>query len=127
MTKIMRLYPEVIDLAQDFSKEKIQTVPNQSLTLREIIKRFMRKEPLPVQQEGLYIETLGDLEKLARQDLTVRADRASELAGYIAKAQRREKEHGTPAPAKTPPPGGEASEPSGGGKGDASSPPLATL
>lgn len=124
------LYPNVTVEAQDFSKVKVQTMPNQSMSLKDIIKRFVRREALPQMREGLYVENLGDLEKLARQDITVRMERMEEIKSYISKAEKRMKEKDEAikkaAAANSPRPGGEASEPPGGGKGAASATPLAT-
>lgn len=101
--KPLRLYPPVPVEAQDYSKVKKQTVPNQSLTLRDIIKRFIRKESLPIGREGIYNETLGDLEKIAREDLTQRHERAYELKQTIKTAREKYAQHHTPKPAPPTP------------------------
>jgi len=75
----LHLYPTVKVVGQDFSKEKVITVPNQNLTLRDILKRFIRKESLPVEKEGVYHENLGDLEKMQHEDITVRKEKAAEI------------------------------------------------
>lgn len=85
----LHLYPEVIVQGQDFSKQPVVVVPMQSMTLREIIKRFVRHESLPVQRQGFYEERLGDLEKLANEDITVQMDRVEQLKDYISKAEAR--------------------------------------
>lgn len=82
MAKIM-LYPTALKFKrkkQEFGKK--QTVPNQSMSLQEIIKRFIRKEALPLEKEGVYEERFGDLEKLSREDITVRRERAAQLKDW---------------------------------------------
>lgn len=84
----MHLYPIVKVIGQDFSKEKSVTVPQQSMTLREIIKRFVRGESLPISKEGTYEERMGDLEKLARADITVQMERVDWLKGRLDAAYK---------------------------------------
>lgn len=85
------LYPKVPRKAIDFSKVKEQTLPSQSLSLREIIRRFVRHESLPVHKEGFYEDRMGDLEKLSNADITVQMERAEELKRNIAAADARMK------------------------------------
>lgn len=105
----MRLYRPVTDVGQSFVGCKIHTVPNQNLTLREIIKRFIRKESLPIEKQGTYNENLGDLEKLAKADIFERVERAKDLKEKIGKAQTRmkkkaadDKAASNPAPTPAP-------------------------
>lgn len=49
----------------------------------------MRKEALPIGREGIYNETLGDLEKMATEDITVQMEMASQLKHKISKAEKR--------------------------------------
>lgn len=91
------------------------TVPNQSMSLEEILQRFVRKEKLPIGKDVQYHETDYDLEKLSRMDLTerdefiaaqkevqARYDRQKKAAA-LAKA---EKEAALLAASKLPPVGG---------------------
>lgn len=62
---------------QDFSKVVDMTVPDQSLSLQEILERFVRNEPLPIGKGGEYDDDADldnplsiDLEKIARADMT---------------------------------------------------------
>lgn len=66
---------------QDFSKVPDITLPDQSLSLQEILDRFTRNEPLPVDMGGEYSgeddfdNPLNvDIEKLARADITEKAE-----------------------------------------------------
>lgn len=95
---------------QSFIGAKICVVPNQSMTLREILKRFVKHEALPVVKEGVYSESQDiDLEKFAHEDITVREEirdenkvRVDELKKQVdkdkksamekAKAKKREEE-----------------------------------
>lgn len=100
----LKLYPVRPIPGEDFTKTKMVTLPNQNLTLREIIKRFTRHEQLPVAHQGVYIENMGDLEKLAKADLTVQTERAAQLKSYIKNAEKRMKQLKDADEAKNQPP-----------------------
>lgn len=76
---MMRLYPPCRPTGLSFVGVKRMTVPNQSMSLREIIRRFIRRESLPLSKDGTYEERFEDLEKLSHQDITVRMDRVEDL------------------------------------------------
>lgn len=84
----LHLYPVVKVDRQDFSREKSITVPNQNLSLRDIILRFLRKESLPVDHEGTYQENLGDLEKLQHEDITVRKEKAAHIRSRLRAVEK---------------------------------------
>lgn len=64
------------------------TVPNQSMSLAEIIKRFTRGESLPVDHnEGTYETRFGDLDALKRMDVTERMDVLEDVREYSAKSK----------------------------------------
>jgi len=67
------------------------TVPNQSLSLNEIVKRFVRREALPVMHDGVYEERFGDLEKLKYADIYDRREKAKELKALVDEFNAREK------------------------------------
>jgi len=77
---------------QNFSKEKNLTVPNQSMSLKDILNRFIRRESLPVQKNGIYNDQLGDLEKMANEDVTIQMDRVNDLRTKIREANERMKQ-----------------------------------
>lgn len=84
----INLYPS----AQRYKRKdqqwgKKQTVPNQSMSLQEIIKRFTRKEALPLEKEGVFEDRFGDLEKLSREDITVRHERARQLKDWAKRGE----------------------------------------
>lgn len=99
----MHLYPKVIVIGQDFSGVKVVTVPNQAMTLEEIIKRFTRRESIPIEKDGVYLEGMGDLEKAAHADLTVQHERIAELRKTVARGKEREKKAKESASAGSPP------------------------
>lgn len=111
--RTLKLYPEVkVTPGRDWKTVKRCTVPNQSLSLREIVQRFVRRESLPISQVGLYEERFGDLEKLSKADIVERLDKVEELKTQIAAFQLREKERlakkAEPVPpVQTNPGGGE--------------------
>lgn len=90
--RIVRLYPPVKVTGKSFKNVKRQTVPNQSLSLREIVRRFVRRESLPISKEGIYEERFGDLEKLKLADITEQLERAEEIKQQIANFNKRELE-----------------------------------
>lgn len=50
-------------------KGKKITLPDQSMSLEEILRRFVRNEPLPVGHDVEFHESEDDLEKVAHMDL----------------------------------------------------------
>jgi len=85
----MRLYPKVVVVGQSFVNVKSVVIPSQSMSLQEIINRFTRREALPIEKNGIYNEFAGDLEKMAREDITERHERAAEMKARIAKAEKK--------------------------------------
>lgn len=71
-------------------------VPNQALSLQEIIERFTRGEALPIEKEFNYHESDDDLEKIRHMDLVDREEYMSALervkARYNAYEQKKAKE-----------------------------------
>lgn len=75
-------------LGADFSKEKVQVVPDQSLSLQEILTRFTRGESLEIGREGNFHDSPDDLEKIAHLDLVER----EEYIESMKEIQKRYKE-----------------------------------
>lgn len=67
------------------------TVPDQSLSLKDILARFIRHEALPIDKGGVYHESEDDLEKLARMDLTEKAEYIDRLKETQARYEAQEK------------------------------------
>lgn len=90
----------------DFSKSKVMTVPNQSLTLKDILKRFIRKEALPIEHQGFYETRFGDLGKVKDMDLTEQVDVIDNIKRYVSRASEllKERDKPTPVPPVVPPP-----------------------
>lgn len=86
-------------LGEDYSNEVDQVVPDQSMSLDEILTRFVRGEALPV---GMDVQegdedadpTLSnvDLEKLANSDLVDKAEFVDRLTELQKKYNDQEKE-----------------------------------
>jgi len=73
------------------------------------IRRFVRREPLPVYTEGVYETRFGDLEKQAKLDITEQQEIAADLRAKISDFQKREQEKAEkakkpPEPVPTVPP-----------------------
>lgn len=78
--------------AQSFAGAKRLTVPKQSLSLAEIVKRFVRREALPVGvKEGIYETRFGDLEKLSMMDIHDQLEHAAELKAQVEAFNQRSK------------------------------------
>ncbi|QXP07928.1 MAG: hypothetical protein [Arizlama microvirus] len=63
---------------QHTDREKL-TVPNQSMSLHEILERFTRNETLPIGRECQYHESDDDIEKMSKMDLVDRHEYAEML------------------------------------------------
>jgi len=83
------LYPKPRASKKVIKWGKKVTVPNQAMSLAEIIRRFTRKEALPIEKEGLYEDRFGDIEALSREDITVRKERAEELRNWANLGEQR--------------------------------------
>lgn len=88
MKRKIVLYPVFEEKGLDLSKEPKVVVPNQSMTLRDIIKRFVKKESLPAQKEGIYHESEYDLEKLSKADLTEQHEVIEELKQKVKRKKK---------------------------------------
>jgi len=104
----MRLYPKVKVIGQSFAGVKETAIPSQSMSLKEIIRRFVRRESLPIEKDGIYEERMGDLEKLANADITEKMERVEQLKSTIKKATKSYEEKNqskkvTPESGKTTP------------------------
>lgn len=78
--KAYRLYPVRDVAAQDLSKEKVVVLPRQSMSLKEIISRFIKRESLPAEKQGIYEDRYDhDLEKLSKEDRVIQDEVIEEL------------------------------------------------
>lgn len=98
---VLRLYPVVLVIGQDLSKERIVTVPKQSLTLKQIIERYTRKMPLDVTtKDAVYEDRFVDLDKMAHADITYQLDYAEELKNRLNSTRADVKAHNAKQKAK---------------------------
>lgn len=67
------------------------TVPDQSLSLQEILTRFTRNEPLPVGNRVSYHESDDDLEKIQHMDLVDREEFVEKLKTTQKDYEKQEK------------------------------------
>lgn len=89
----IELYPKREQVFYSFTHCKRETVPGQALSLREIVRRFIRRESLPVGvNDGVYEERFGDLEKFAREDMFDQTQRADEWRSHVRKFNERSQE-----------------------------------
>lgn len=88
----VELYPSARSTSVSFRGVKRMTVPGQSLSLREIVRRFVRREALPVNaKDGVYEHRFGDLEKISKLDLVEQHEIIDSLKVKIADFNAREK------------------------------------
>jgi len=106
---MIQLYPIRPYKRQSFVGVKIVTIPDQSMTLREIIKRFVKRQSLPIMQDGVYEDRYTDLEKLAKSDLTIQHEYISDLKVRLKqmKTDLDKKNAPPPPPPPAPNPTGE--------------------
>lgn len=94
------LYSSRTNKGQKFGKAKVFTIPSQSMTLKEILKRFVRNESLPIAREGVYEDRFEDLEKLSRKDITEQMEVVETLkAGNNSRKNKRKEVEPSPPPA----------------------------
>lgn len=77
-------------LGVDYSKEVDQVVPDQSMSLQEILARFTRGEPVPVGHETSEGIQEDDLEKLKHADLVDKAEYKEKLEEIKTKYEKQE-------------------------------------
>lgn len=117
MTRKLALFPSkaVKGKGQSFVGVKRVVIPNQSMTLHEILERFTRKEALPVMREGYYETRFGDIEKMSMAPIDVQRDYAENMKQFVKrngeriKAEneeklRKEKEANSPGDPNAKPP-----------------------
>jgi len=85
----LTLYRPVKVTGQSYKDAKKHVVPNQAMSLQEIIQRFTRRESLPVEREGIFRTDMGDLEKQQTEDFTYHHERAQEIREKIKSAKKR--------------------------------------
>lgn len=76
---------------EKYSGKKL-TVPDQSMDLKEILRRFVRNEPVAVGREGVYVESEDDLEKVAHLDLVEKDEFIAQQKEKQRRYDRQEKE-----------------------------------
>lgn len=88
------LYPGVAArprVRQMFVGVKRVTVPGQAMSLKEMFRRFVRREPLPVEKKGTYLESDYDLEKVSTMDRVEQEEVLAEMRSKTEAAEGRVK------------------------------------
>lgn len=97
--KKLGLYPVRPIVGRSFEGCKEVTVPSQSLSLKEILRRFVRREPLPVMKDASYNEAFGvDIEKLAKLDITEQMEVVDKLKKSVKRHTTPRKKEDDPVP-----------------------------
>lgn len=97
-------YPVVPLVRKSFKGSKKVVLPNQSMSLQEILRRFVRREALPIEVKAGYFETDYDLEKVAHMDI---AEKHEILERVKAETARRRKIHEDAVAREAGPPAGK--------------------
>lgn len=71
--------------------EKKTVIPNQSMSLEEILKRFTRGETLDIGREPQYHESADDLEKISNADLVDKQEFVDKLKDTQREYSKQEK------------------------------------
>jgi len=87
---MVHYYPTRHIKGQSFIGTPKVRVPKQSLSLREILKRYIRREPLPGTNDGIYEERFGDIEKLAKSDIVIQMEKVDSLKATAAHVRKKE-------------------------------------
>lgn len=69
MSLNVRGYRKVARRPRLFPGVKKLTLPDQAMSLQEMFRRFVRREPLPMEKNGTYVESKYDLEKVMHMDI----------------------------------------------------------
>lgn len=85
----MRVLHKVQPRRRIMSTGKKQVVPNACMSLEEMLRRFVRREQLPVEKQGVYVETDYDLEKVAKMDRVEQDEILQELKVDTAKKKAK--------------------------------------
>lgn len=89
---MVKLYNSRPIVGQSFKGEKRETLPKQAMSLREILRKFVRREALPAfHSDGVYETRFGDLEKLGTMDMHDQFEHAASLRDKIEAFNGREK------------------------------------
>lgn len=86
-----RLYPDRKRVGQSFKGVKDRCVPDQSMSLAEILRRFIRREELPVEKQGSYVDVGIDLEKIANADITEQMEVVDDIKSDLKKKEAHDK------------------------------------
>lgn len=90
MKKKLILYPAVARRPQSYLGIKSETVPDQAMSLHEIIRRFTRGESLPIEHRGVYETRFPDLEKLRDADIFERQEQIEYIRESVAAFEKRQ-------------------------------------
>lgn len=82
------LYPAVPRVRRLFVGVKRCTLPNQCMSLAEMLRRYVRREPLPAAKDGVYVETDYDLEKLTKMDRVEQEEVLTEMKQTVARKRK---------------------------------------
>lgn len=78
---------------QSFKGVKRGVIPNQSMSLQEIIRRFIKREALPQMKDAIYEDRYEyDLEKLSKADRTIQDEVLMDLKADVERYRKKYKD-----------------------------------
>lgn len=87
---MIRLYRPVTIKRKSFKGVKKVVVPNQSMTLQQILKRFIKREPLPVEHKGYYEDRYDyDLDKVLHEDPVEKSEIFEDVKANVEAAKQK--------------------------------------
>lgn len=90
------VHREVARRPRLFPGVKARTIPDQAMSIKEMFRRFVRREPLPLERDGVYVESEYDLEKISHMDTIEKREILEEMREKVsakdAKVKRAQKE-----------------------------------
>lgn len=78
------------------------TVPRAAMSIAEMLRRYVRREALPMERHAVYIDAGHDLEKLSKMDRVDQQDVLNEVRDNVAR-MKKEYEAATAPPAAPAP------------------------
>lgn len=85
----MRVLNHLVPRKRIMCSGKKLVVPNATMSLAEMLRRFVRREVLPVERKGTYVETDYDLEKIPHMDIVEREELLEEFKAVTAKKKKK--------------------------------------
>lgn len=84
-----KVHMEVARRPRMFPGVKKLTIPDQAMSLAEMFRRFVRREPLPQEKPAAYVESPYDLEKVAHLDVLEQEEVLAEMKESVSSKKKK--------------------------------------